>query len=130
MTDHDTDVAFLRDVKAEADAARLRFGKQESKVTGLALAEEFGEVVRALLHILEGKGGEDELRGEAMCMRLANEKESRVLWAGNGGQFDKAEAVASIRARLATLIDGRYDGDAVVNEILIVLRDRGVYIPE
>jgi len=94
----ETDVDFVLRVLAEVTKARAKFGEQPSTITGLALGEESGEAQRALLHIYEGKGGEDPLYLEcyqtaAMALRLATESADRVQWAGNrkrgcGGSYE------------------------------------------
>lgn len=83
-------IAFVRAAWAEAQKNRNHptRGDQGSLVTALALAEEAGEAIKALNHILEGKGGEAELYLEcvqtaAMALRLATELEDRSTWAGN-----------------------------------------------
>lgn len=99
---------FLRDVAAEVAKARAKFGGQSSEMTGLALAEEINEVhlavalgarqpIKKILHIKEGKSGEDDLYLEcvqvaAMALRLALESDDRREWAGNkrgcGGSYE------------------------------------------
>lgn len=79
---------FLEDVWDEVKRARAKFPNQDSKITGLALGEESGEAQRALLHIYEGKSGEDPLYLEcvqtaAMALRLALESTDRTEWKGN-----------------------------------------------
>lgn len=72
----DMDLAFMYDVKAEAQAARLLFTNTDLV---LAMAEEFGEVVKAILDQKQKKGVlSEEIRKEcvqaaAMAMRLATE---------------------------------------------------------
>lgn len=92
------DVDFVFSVLAEVKKARAKFGEQPSTITGLALGEESGEAQRALLHIYEGKGGEDPLYLEcfqtaAMALRLATEWKDRQGWPGNakrgcGGSYE------------------------------------------
>lgn len=101
---------FVDDVLAEVAKARAKFGGQPSETTGLALSEEVGEVnlavalnarsgaaIRKLLHIKEGKSGEDDLYLEcvqtaAMALRLATERTDRTDWPGNkrgcGGSYE------------------------------------------
>lgn len=90
---------FVLDVLAEVFRARAKFGGQSSELTGLALAEELSEVhlavalgacqaIKRLLHIKEGKSGEDDLYTEcvqvaAMALRLALESDDRREWPGN-----------------------------------------------
>lgn len=92
------DVDFVLRVLAEVTKARAKFGGQPSEITGLALSEESGEAQRALLHIYEGKSGEEPLYLEcyqtaAMALRLATETADRAQWAGNrkrgcGGSYE------------------------------------------
>lgn len=103
------DVDFVLRVLAEVTKARAKFGGQPSLVTGLALAEELSEVdlavalgatkpIKKLLHIQEGKSGDDDLYVEcvqtaAMSLRLATENADRATWAGNvkrgcGGSYE------------------------------------------
>lgn len=88
---------FLLAVASEVRRARLKFPEQASQITGLALAEESGEAVKALLHTLEGKGNEQQLYSEcvqtaAMALRLAMENQDRQSWPGNkrgcGGSYE------------------------------------------
>lgn len=79
---------FLADVANEVENARKKFPNNGSVVQGLALGEESGEAQRALLHIMEGKSGEDPLWLEcvqtaAMAVRLATESTDRTEWLGN-----------------------------------------------
>ena len=97
--DASPEASFCVDVLAEVRKARAKFGGQSSEVTGLALGEELNEVflavalgsrqpIKKLLHIREGKSGEDELYAEcvqlaAMALRLATESADRAAWPGN-----------------------------------------------
>lgn len=103
------DVDFVLRVLAEVTKARAKFGAQSSEVNGLALGEELGEValavalgatqpIKKLLHIKEGKAGDDDLYLECvqtagMAMRLATENADRANWPGNvkrgcGGSYE------------------------------------------
>lgn len=98
--EHTPEQRFIRDVLAEL--AKVRAGKfaiQPSTITGLALGEESGEAQRALLHIYEGKSGEDPLWLECvqtatMAIRLATESADRVDWPGNVAKRRRDELAA------------------------------------
>ena len=73
---------WLRQVQAELARARAKFPSPDHLT--LALAEESGEVVKAMLDLRAGKGTLQELHAEiiqtmAMCVRLLEEGDPAVL---------------------------------------------------
>lgn len=67
---------FLADVKAEVIRARTKFPGR--RIMGLALAEEFGELVKELLDEYAADVRKESIQTAAMCVRVALEGDESV----------------------------------------------------
>lgn len=67
---------FLSDVKAEVIRARSKFPGR--RIMGLALAEEFGELMKALLDEHSNNVKKEAIQTACMCIRVALEGDESV----------------------------------------------------
>lgn len=76
--------AFLSSVKSEVIRARAKFPGR--RIMGLALAEEFGELIKAMLDESKFYVSKEAIQTAAMCVRVALEGDESIdVWRSNKG---------------------------------------------